>query len=45
MRGIILNFVNMNVKLRVLTAGAVFFIGAQSVVAQKTKKTLLKLER
>ncbi len=29
----------MNVKLRVLTAGAVFFIGAQSVVAQKAKKT------
>ncbi|MCD5968083.1 hypothetical protein, partial [Riemerella anatipestifer] len=28
----------MNVKLRVLTAGAVFFIGAQSVVAQKVKK-------
>ncbi|MDY3537370.1 SusC/RagA family TonB-linked outer membrane protein [Riemerella anatipestifer] len=28
----------MNVKLRALTAGAVFFIGAQSVVAQKAKK-------
>ncbi|QYQ96157.1 SusC/RagA family TonB-linked outer membrane protein [Riemerella anatipestifer] len=32
----------MNVKLRVLTAGAVFFIGAQSVVAQKTKKDSVK---
>ncbi|MDY3444796.1 SusC/RagA family TonB-linked outer membrane protein [Riemerella anatipestifer] len=32
----------MNVKLRVLTAGAVFFIGAQSVVAQKAKKDTVK---
>ncbi|MEJ8597662.1 SusC/RagA family TonB-linked outer membrane protein [Riemerella anatipestifer] len=32
----------MNVKLRVLTAGAVFFIGAQSVVAQKAKKDTIK---
>ncbi|MCQ4039391.1 SusC/RagA family TonB-linked outer membrane protein [Riemerella anatipestifer] len=32
----------MNVKLRVLTAGAVFFIGAQSVVAQKVKKDSVK---
>ncbi|WKS95117.1 SusC/RagA family TonB-linked outer membrane protein [Riemerella columbina] len=32
----------MNVKLRVLTAGAVFFLGAQSVVAQKTKNDTVK---
>ncbi|MEJ8589867.1 SusC/RagA family TonB-linked outer membrane protein [Riemerella anatipestifer] len=32
----------MNVKLRVLTAGAVFFIGAQTVVAQKAKKDSIK---
>ncbi len=28
----------MNVKLKVLTAGALFFIGGQAVMAQKTKK-------
>ena len=28
----------MNVKLKVLTAGALFFIGTEAVMAQKTKK-------
>ena len=34
----ILKFVNMNVKLRVLSAGVLFFIG-HSAMAQKVKKT------
>lgn len=33
----------MNVKLRVLSAGVLFFIG-QSVVAQKTKNDTIKTE-
>ncbi|WP_018675096.1 SusC/RagA family TonB-linked outer membrane protein [Riemerella columbina] len=32
----------MNVKLQVLTAGAVFFMGAQGVMAQKTKNDTVK---
>lgn len=32
----------MNVKFKVLTAGALFFLGGQVVVAQKTKKDTLK---
>ena len=28
----------MNVKIKVLTAGVLFFIGGQAVMAQKTKK-------
>ncbi|SDE34267.1 SusC/RagA family TonB-linked outer membrane protein [Riemerella columbipharyngis] len=32
----------MNVKLRVLAVGTVFFLGAQSVLAQKTKKDSVK---
>ena len=30
----------MNVKLKVLTAGALFFIGGQAVMAQKKKDSL-----
>ena len=40
----ILKFVNMNVKLRVLSAGVLFFIG-HSAMAQKVKKTLLLPKR
>ena len=32
----------MNVKLKVLTVGALFFIGGQAVMAQKTKKDSIK---
>jgi hypothetical protein len=31
----VLNFVNMNVKIKVLTAGVLFFIGGATVMAQK----------
>ena len=32
----------MNVKLKVLTAGVLFFIGAEAVMAQKTKSDSVK---
>ena len=40
----ILNIVNMNVKLKVLTVGALFFIGGQAVMAQK-KKILFQVKK
>jgi TonB-dependent SusC/RagA subfamily outer membrane receptor len=36
----ILNIVNMNVKLKVLTAGALFFLGGQAVMAQQKKDSV-----
>ena len=36
----ILNIVNMNVKLKVLTVGALFFIGGQVVMAQQKKDSV-----
>ena len=35
----------MNVKIKALTAGVLFFIGGQAVMAQKTKKDTLKSEK
>ena len=35
-----LNIVNMNVKLKVLTVGALFFLGGQAVMAQKKKDSV-----
>ena len=35
----------MNVKLKVLTAGALFFLGGQAVMAQKKKKDSITKEK
>ena len=35
----------MNVKLKVLTAGVLFFMGADAVLAQKTKKDSITKEK
>jgi len=36
----ILNFVNMNVKIKALTAGVLFFIGGATVMAQKKNDSI-----